>query len=781
MGYITLVKSLTPATICKQYFKQDGNIIKTPVADVTDGEAKMFKVDSAEEWVKLLTFVTSRKDICICPGQWHGSDTESKFRIVSEKKLADMVGSQVGKVDGGVLDVEGNKVAARLKRGINQSDWLLLDADNPPGMPDEWAAMNIQQRLELWEPMLPGVSKCERIELRSSSSRVINGSGSQQKSHAWIRVSDPEKIALMKAYIGVEMVLRGLSFAFEKKSRLDRTKTVGVESRSVFDLAVMDTGRLVFCSEPQLGDGMDGYSVDDAGIEIVNEGAGVLDIDFISVPKPAAIRKYKQKTGVEIKISKATHGISVDSIGQLTLDTEIESRGVVKPLREWAGEMAIGEKLRCEAPFRESISEAAFIRIQDDGHPIVHDVGNGTTYRLQPPTTKSVTLPPKKAKPTVDQVIPSLPVNREGRIVANYESMVSVVECFDIGYDCFLESPMILRNGAWDRFDDADYVDIAIRLEQIGFASLPMAKIKDVVRKVMFSNKFDSAIDWINGLTWDGTDRCSHLFANYFGAAQSDYEGAVSMYFVTAMAARLLQPGAQCDMVPILLGKQGAGKTSGVKALAPIVDSFTEIDLSSRRDNDLARQLRGKLIGELGELRGLKSREAEWIKAWITRTHEEWTPKFVEMARIMPRRCVFVGTTNEDEFLVDQTGNRRWLPIKVNECDIEAIKSDCEQIWAQAAFLFRIAGVRWEDANRLAECVRDEHLIYDDVMVDGVREVLKLARFIGTTDVKLMDVARELFADRMPSRADQHRVADSLRTLGYERTHTMNGKVFRKK
>lgn len=375
-------------------------------------------------------------------------------------------------------------------------------------------------------------------------------------------------------------------------------------------------------------------------------------------------------------------------------------------------------------------------------------------------------------------VIDLLPVNKDGKIIASYTSMVAVVSQIDIGYDNFLECPMIQRNGAWDRFDDSDYVDIAMKLESDGFAGVSIPKVKDVVRKVMVQKQFDSAKEWLARIVWDGKDRCSHLFAWYFGADNSEYEKAVSMYFASAMAARVIHPGAQCDMVPILLGKQGAGKTSAVKALAPIVDSFTEIDLSVRKDSDLARQLRGKLIGELGELRGLKTKESEWIKAWITRTHEEWTPKFVENSKIMPRRCVFIGTTNEDEFLVDQTGNRRWLPIKVGDCNIQSLKDDIEQIWAQAAVIFNQFGVMWQDAVRLAEEHRESHMIYDDSMVDSVREALKSHKFVGKDAIRLLDVANELYEGKIPSRADQHRIADALRSLGYERlTKRVDGKL----
>ncbi|MCV5824559.1 virulence-associated E family protein, partial [Escherichia coli] len=85
----------------------------------------------------------------------------------------------------------------------------------------------------------------------------------------------------------------------------------------------------------------------------------------------------------------------------------------------------------------------------------------------------------------------------------------------------------------------------------------------------------------------------------------------------------------------------------------------------AEKDDDLARKMRGRLVAEIGELRGLNTKELESIKAFVTRTHENWIPKYREFATQFPRRLVFVGTTNEDEFLADKTGNRRWLPVEV--------------------------------------------------------------------------------------------------------------------
>jgi predicted P-loop ATPase len=158
-------------------------------------------------------------------------------------------------------------------------------------------------------------------------------------------------------------------------------------------------------------------------------------------------------------------------------------------------------------------------------------------------------------------------------------------------------------------------------------------------------------------------------------------------------------------MAPILVGPQGAMKTSAVKAMAPAIDFYGSIKLHDK-DSDLSRRLRGRLVIELEELRGINSRAIEEIKAFVTHTHEEWVPKFKEFRTIYPRRCVLIGTGNDDEFLADSTGERRWLPGWTERTDPDWICEHRDQLWAEGAARFLLDGVDWLEAEKLA---RGEH------------------------------------------------------------------------
>ena len=146
--------------------------------------------------------------------------------------------------------------------------------------------------------------------------------------------------------------------------------------------------------------------------------------------------------------------------------------------------------------------------------------------------------------------------------------------------------------------------------------------------------------------------------------------------------------------------------------MVPSPAHFAELDLADK-DGDIARVLKGVLLAELSEMKGLYSKDQEHIKAMITRKHEKWVPKYKEFATTYPRRAIFVGTHNKAEFLVDDTGHRRWLPVTVGEGRANEIARDCNQLWAEARELFLANGVIWADAERLAKDVHENYMVID--------------------------------------------------------------------
>lgn len=338
-----------------------------------------------------------------------------------------------------------------------------------------------------------------------------------------------------------------------------------------------------------------------------------------------------------------------------------------------------------------------------------------------------------------NEELPTFERDVKGRIMASTENLYLALERPDvcgnrIGYDNFADALMISNENApkgdgWRAFNDADYSRVKRKLENKGkaFQSISRPELKEMVHLVGSDNCFDSAVLWLSSLKWDGVPRIETFFSQYWGAANSEYSRAVSLYMWSALAGRVLSPGCQVDMVPILVGEQGEMKTSAVKALLPSADFFCEISFLEK-DDDLARLMRGVLVAELSELKGLNSRDAESIKSFVTRTHEKWVPKYKEFTTTHPRRTVIIGTTNADEFLADPTGNRRWLPVEVGlradnggKMDMDMCKRDLTLLWAEAAVFWKKAGVAWEDAERLAKGEHAKYMIthpWEDLLID---------------------------------------------------------------
>lgn len=326
---------------------------------------------------------------------------------------------------------------------------------------------------------------------------------------------------------------------------------------------------------------------------------------------------------------------------------------------------------------------------------------------------------------TTEAVGKNWPVMRRkknGRIEPNYLNIHSAVSCPDfcgmhIGYDTFRAELMQSTAAAMDRlhmqpFMDNHYGQLRRALESRGFDSTATDNVRQAVAEVGALHTFDSAADWLNALQHDGKSRVATFLRDYFGADDSDYSRAVSVYLWTALAARVLDPGCQADMAVIMVSSQGERKSTGISSLCPRPEQFVELNLDES-DDDLARKMSGCLIGELAELRGLMTRDLESIKSFITRKHEKWVPKYKEFAHTYPRRLIFIGTTNKREFLADETGERRFLPVDVLQAKPEAIQRDRDQLWAEGRELYQIIGIAWQRAEQLGRKAVREYKVSD--------------------------------------------------------------------
>jgi hypothetical protein len=348
-------------------------------------------------------------------------------------------------------------------------------------------------------------------------------------------------------------------------------------------------------------------------------------------------------------------------------------------------------------------------------------------------------------------------------------------------YDVFKDAIMAFEDGGMRPILDTDYTALRISLESRGLENVGREMIRDAVHLVADRDKFDSAFEWLDQQTWDGVPRIETFWVDHFGVPDDNrgYARAVGLYTWTALAGRVLVPGMQADMVPILTGSQGLGKSRGVAAMSPDREYVTSISFNEP-EIERARKMRGRLIIELAELQGLKSREREEILAWVTRSDEHWTPKFMEMSVTYSRRSVLFGTTNDREFLDDPTGERRWLPLDTGAVDgfegvdVDEIVRLRGQLWAEGRARYEKDGLQWRDAERLA---RDVHERYkaDDSWGAAIAKWLDTPDMSETTPrqrkfLLITEVAEGALA--IPTRhlkySDQRRIGKVLRSEGFD-------------
>lgn len=194
---------------------------------------------------------------------------------------------------------------------------------------------------------------------------------------------------------------------------------------------------------------------------------------------------------------------------------------------------------------------------------------------------------------------------------------------------------------------------------------------------------FNPVVDYLASLRWDGTPRIDEWLVRYFGASDSEYTRAIGRLVLLGAVRRARKPGCKFDYVLILEGTQGTGKSTALKLLGG--DWYSDAELGRLDNKEAPLVLQSVWIHEIGELTAMGRSEVEDLKAFVSRCEDRFRTPFDRMAHSDPRRCVFIGTTNASTYLFDETGNRRFWPVKTTDIDLAALARDRDQLWAEAA------------------------------------------------------------------------------------------------
>ncbi|MCB1745438.1 MAG: hypothetical protein KDK91_34040 [Gammaproteobacteria bacterium] len=321
--------------------------------------------------------------------------------------------------------------------------------------------------------------------------------------------------------------------------------------------------------------------------------------------------------------------------------------------------------------------------------------------------------------------------------------------------------------------------------ERYGLHAKP-GQVSDAITLAAQENVFDPARAYMESLAWDGVERVQFYAERYLGAEPSAYNRRVSTIIFVSVAARVFQPGCKVDTMVILEGAQGCGKTTAVRHLLN-PDWFVEVT-ESFDSPEVVRQVRGAHVGEIGEMSSLSRSEFNRTKQFITQQIDRVREPYARFVASYPRRCVFFGTTNQDDWNRDPTGARRFLPIRVSAFNMQAFLGDRDQLWAEAVALYRDGADFWT----LPETATDEQdARYDhDAWSDPIAAWLAVKAdgkyYPPSVETRATDLgggvrrasAAEILQHALnvaigkQSKADQMRVANIMRKLEWQRERT---------
>jgi len=206
-------------------------------------------------------------------------------------------------------------------------------------------------------------------------------------------------------------------------------------------------------------------------------------------------------------------------------------------------------------------------------------------------------------------------------------------------------------------------------------------------------NRFHPVRERLESLAerWDGVKRVETFFIDYLGCDDTKYHRQAAMTMLLGAVARAYEPGHKFDFVAILEGAQGAGKSTFITTLA--LDWFSELSHDISDNNKMVESMQGSWIIEIGELSAMSRSDVNDLKAFVSRTHDKARLAFEPRVIIYPRQCIFVGSTNDREYLRDTTGNRRYWPIVCNldgkMIDLNRLIREVELIWGEAVLMYR--------------------------------------------------------------------------------------------
>lgn len=296
----------------------------------------------------------------------------------------------------------------------------------------------------------------------------------------------------------------------------------------------------------------------------------------------------------------------------------------------------------------------------------------------------------------------------------------------------------------------------------------PRSELQDAIVVAAQRERHHPVRAFLESLRHDGEDRIDHWLTSAFGAAEDPaYLKVIGPRFLIGAVARVMEPGCKMETMLILEGDQGRGKSTALSILFGEFFSDAPLPLGSK---DAYQLIQGVWGYEVQEMDSFSKVESTTAKQFMSLRFDRFRPPYGVAPMSFPRQVVFTGSTNQDEYFKDYSGNRRFWPTMCRKVNLEWLRENREQLWAEAFARYK-AGEKWWVDNahdrELCEYEQDRRLA-SDAWETKISHYLRFTAADFVTAADILEGALNIETQHM-QRAHQNRISPIMRALGWRK------------
>lgn len=314
-----------------------------------------------------------------------------------------------------------------------------------------------------------------------------------------------------------------------------------------------------------------------------------------------------------------------------------------------------------------------------------------------------------------------LRISQKGNIISSLHNIKIILQN-DSTYKGKIEYNELTNMRTFNRADWEDVHESMIKLyleEQYNLC-VSIENINHVCNIIEYNNRYHPIREHLNRLKWDSIPRVNTVFSDFLGAKNNIYTQKVASITFIGAVARIFQPGIKYDTCTVFVGRQGLGKSKFISKLAINQDWFTD-GVTTFDGKEFYESIQGKWLIELGEGTAFQKSIKERSKQAIASQQDSYRKPYARNPITLKRQCIFLGTTNNYDFLKDETGDRRYYPIDVDRrnatknIDTELTPEYVNQLWAEALERYKQGEeIYITDGNILAIAEQEQRNHFDE-------------------------------------------------------------------